>query len=351
MTTNSLALVTGSLGLVGVAAVRRFTALGFDVVGIDNDMRRVLFGDAASNAGKQAALAASCPGYQHYNLDIRDDEAIRALFRKIGRGLAVVVHAAAQPSHDWAARDPFTDFAINATATLSLLDACRTFAPDAAFLFTSTNKVYGTRPNLLPLQEHDSRLEPSPDHPFYAHGIDESMSIDQTQHSLFGVSKTAADLMVQEYATRFDLRAAVFRAGCLTGEDHSGAKAHGFLSFLCRTALRGESYEVIGNGGKQVRDNLHADDLAEAFVRVMQGNKLLGVYNMGGGRGSSVSVIEALDIAQDLLGREVPRRINPEPRYGDHQWWISDTRSFQTDYPGWAPRYSARDLIARMLGQ
>lgn len=351
MTTKSLALVTGSLGLVGAATVRRFSALGFDVVGVDNDMRRVLFGDAASNADKQAMLAATCPGYRHHDLDIRDHDAIRALFRRIGQDLAVVVHAAAQPSHDWAARDPFTDFAINATATLSLLDACRAFAPDAAFLFTSTNKVYGARPNLLPLQEHESRLEPAPDHPFFTHGIDESMSIDQTQHSLFGVSKTAADLMVQEYATRFDLKAAVFRAGCLTGEDHSGAKAHGFLSFLCRTALRGEYYEVIGNGGKQVRDNLHADDLAEAFVRVMLGDKPLGVYNMGGGRNSSVSVIEALDIAQDLLGREVPRQMNPDPRYGDHQWWISDTRAFQADYPGWAPRYSARELIARMLGQ
>ncbi len=351
MTTNSLALVTGSLGLVGAAAVRRFAALGFEVIGIDNDMRRVLFGDAASNANKQPALAAVCPGYAHHHLDIRDNDAIRSLFRRIGRDIAVVVHAAAQPSHDWAADDPTTDFAINATATLNLLEACRSFAPGAAFLFTSTNKVYGAHPNLLPLQEHASRLEPSQDHRYYAHGIDETMSIDQTQHSLFGVSKVAADLMVQEYATRFDLKAAVFRAGCLTGEDHSGAKAHGFLSYLCRSALRGETYEIIGNGGKQVRDNLHADDLAEAFVRVVQGDKQLGVYNMGGGRSSSVSVIEALDIAQDLLCREVPRQDNPAPRYGDHQWWISDTRSFQADYPGWAPRYSARDLIARMLGQ
>ncbi|WP_299950330.1 NAD-dependent epimerase/dehydratase family protein [uncultured Ruegeria sp.] len=351
MTTKSLALVTGSLGLVGAAAVRRFATLGFEVIGIDNDMRRVLFGDAASNAGKQSVLAADCPGYVHHNLDIRDNDAIHALFRQIGQDLAVVVHAAAQPSHDWAAGDPTTDFTINATATLNLLEACRSFAPSAAFLFTSTNKVYGARPNLLPLQEHASRLEPSPDHPYYLHGIDETMSIDQTQHSLFGVSKVAADLMVQEYATRFGLKAAVFRAGCLTGEDHSGAKAHGFLSYLCRTALRGDIYEVIGNGGKQVRDNLHADDLAEAFVRVVLGDKQLGVYNIGGGRNSSVSVIEALDIAQNLLGREVTRQNNPDPRYGDHQWWISDTRAFQADYPGWAPRYSARDLIARMLGQ
>jgi CDP-paratose 2-epimerase len=349
VTTRSLALVTGSLGLVGAAATRRFSALGYDVIGIDNDLRQQLFGVSASNAAKQAELEAACPTYRHHALDIRDEGAIAALFDQIGAALAVVIHTAAQPSHDWAATDPRTDFAINATATLNLLEACRTHASDAVFLFTSTNKVYGARPNLLPLEEHPTRLEPSADHRFFAHGIDESMSIDQTQHSLFGVSKVAADLMVQEYADRFDLRAAVFRAGCLTGEDHSGAKAHGFLSYLCKSTMKGDSYEVIGNGGKQVRDNLHADDLAEAFARVVQGRIPSGVYNMGGGRDSSVSVIEALDIAQQILGREVPRHHSPQPRYGDHMWWISDTRAFQTDYPGWAPRFTARDLITRML--
>ena len=351
LTEKSLALVTGSLGLVGTAAVRKFTELGFEVIGVDNDQRSKLFGAAASNAEKRPILEATCPGYVHCELDIRDESAIDALFGRVGNALAVVVHTAAQPSHDWAATDPKTDFGINATATLHLLEACRAHAPNATFLFTSTNKVYGARPNLLPLIAHNTRLEPPTDHPFFKHGIDETMSIDQTQHSLFGVSKVAADLMVQEYADRFDLQTAVFRAGCLTGEDHSGAKAHGFLSYLCKSVVVGDSYEIIGNGGKQVRDNLHADDLAEAFARVVQGGVSKGVYNMGGGRNSSVSVTEALDLAQDILGREVPRHHNPQSRYGDHMWWISDTRAFQSDYPGWAPRFSARELIARMLQQ
>ncbi len=351
MSTKSLALVTGSLGLVGAAAVRKFSDMGFDVVGIDNDLRQQLFGANASNAAKQSVLTAKCPGYSHHWLDIRDEGAIEALFRQIGAELAVVIHAAAQPSHDWAATNPKTDFTINATATLNLLESSRIHAPDAVFMFTSTNKVYGARPNLLPLDSHPTRLEPPADHPFFTHGIDESMSIDQTQHSLMGVSKVAADLMVQEYAHRFGIRAAVFRAGCLTGEEHSGAKAHGFLSYLCKSAANGDSYEIIGHGGKQVRDNLHADDLAEAFACVAQGNKALGVYNMGGGRDSSVSVIEALDIAQGILGRSVPRHHNLQSRYGDHMWWISDTRAFQADYPGWTQRFTARELIARMLVQ
>lgn len=351
MANKSLALVTGALGLVGAAAVRKFSALGYDVIGIDNDFRAELFGPAASNAARQAELQAACSGYHHEAIDIRDSAGIEAVFEHAGKAIGVVIHTAAQPSHDWAADAPGVDFAINATATLGLLEVTRAHAPEATFLFTSTNKVYGARPNLLPLEDHPTRLEPPADHPYFARGIDETMSIDQTEHSLFGVSKVAADLMVQEYATRFDLRAAVFRAGCLTGEDHSGAKAHGFLSYLCKSALRGDSYEVIGNGGKQVRDNLHADDLAEAFVRVVTGNKQLGVYNMGGGRGSSVSVVEALDIAQDILGREVTRSFTDAPRYGDHMWWISNTSRFEADYPGWAPRFTARDLIARMLAQ
>ena len=351
VTAKSLAIVTGSLGLVGAAAVRRFTAMGFEVIGIDNDQRSALFGAQASNAGMRDVLESSCKRYTHHRVDIRDSAAIDAIFRRAGPALGVVVHAAAQPSHDWAATDPKTDFAINATATLNLLEACRQFAPEATFLFTSTNKVYGDLPNHLPLEDVGTRLEISVNHPYYQDGIDENMSIDRSQHSLFGVSKVSADLMVQEYAARFGLKTVVFRAGCLTGEDHSGTKAHGFLSYLCKSALAGTSYEVIGNGGKQVRDNLHADDLAEAFARVVEGEVPSRVYNMGGGRGSSCSVIEALDIAQDILGRPVARSHSPQSRYGDHMWWISDTSEFRSDYAGWAPRYTARDLIARMLAQ
>lgn len=323
--------------------------MGLDVVGIDNDMRRTFFGASASNAATYTALKSACPGFHLVEADIRDAAAVEALFRRHGKSLRAVVHAAAQPSHDWAATDPLTDFSINATATLTLLEACRSHAPEARFLFVSTNKVYGDHPNHLPLQEGETRMEIDPGHAFHARGIDETMSIDQTRHSLFGVSKTAADLMVQEYGDRFGLPTTVFRAGCITGEDHNGAKAHGFLSYLCRTAQAGGTYEVIGHGGKQVRDNLHADDLADAFACVIEGPARTGVYNIGGGRAASCSVVEALDIAGGILGRAVARTFTDAPRYGDHIWWISDTTRFQQAYPNWRPNHSAHDLITRML--
>lgn len=346
---QSIAIVTGALGLVGAAAVRRFHDLGLDVIGIDNDQRRVFFGDEASNRPTLAALIAQCSGFRHVDLDIRDTDAVSGIIQQAGPALAVVLHAAAQPSHDWAAQDPVTDFSINASATLGLLEACRQHAPEALVLFTSTNKVYGDHPNSLPLVERSTRMEIAENHVFHNRGIDESMSIDQTRHSLFGVSKTAADLLMQEYGKRFEMRTVVFRAGCLTGEDHHGAKAHGFLAYLAASAKRDRPYELIGHGGKQVRDNLHADDLADAFVRVFLAGGGAAVYNIGGGRASSVSVLEALELAGEHLGRPVLRVQNAQPRYGDHIWWISDTGAFQRDYPGWAPRFSARELIERLL--
>ena len=351
MTAASTAIVTGSLGLVGAATVRRLTALGLDVVGVDNDQRRRFFGPAASNAAMRLALEMSCKSYRHLDADIRDRPAMDGLIAARGRHLALIVHAAAQPSHDWAASDPVTDFAINAEATLGLLEACRRQAPDALFIFVRTNKVYGDRPNALPLVDIGTRLEIASDHPFHARGIDESLPIDQTRHSLFGVSKTAADLMVQEYALRYGLRSVVFRAGCLTGEDHKGAKSHGFLAYLCASARAGAPYEIIGHGGKQVRDNLHADDLADAFCRVLTARGPSRVYNIGGGRRGSCSVLEALDMAAEILGRPVVRHLTATPRYGDHAWWITDTARFEADHPGWRPRHSARELIERLLAQ
>lgn len=347
--TRGSALVTGSLGLVGAATVRRLAALGLTVHGIDNDQRRVFFGPAASTAPMQPALERACPGYRHHAIDIRDRAAMAGVVGRLAPDLAVVVHAAAQPSHDWAAGDPETDFAINATATLSLLELCRRQAPEALFLYTSTNKVYGDRPNLLPLIAGPTRLDLDPAHPFHARGIDESMAIDQTAHSLFGVSKAAADLMTQEYARRFGMRTVVFRAGCLTGESHRGVKAHGFLAYLAASARAGLPYEIIGHQGLQVRDNLHADDLAEAFARVLTGRGGAGVYNIGGGRGAACSVIEALAIAGERLGRPVASHPAGAARYGDHRWWISDTTRFEDDYPGWRPRHSTQELIERLL--
>ncbi len=349
MNNKSLAIVTGSLGLVGAAAVRRLDSLGFDVVGIGNDQRGTLFGPEASTAKTRAALQAYCPRYRHHDLDIRNEAAVEAVFKSAGNAIGVVIHAAAQPSHDWAATDPKTDFAINAVATLGLLEACRLHAPEASFLFTSTNKVYGDHPNDLPLVEGDMRFELAESHPFFQNGIDESMSIDHARHSLFGVSKTAADLLVQEYARRFDMHTTVFRAGCLTGADHRGAKDHGFLSYLCRSARDNRTYEVIGHGGKQVRDNLHADDLARGFTQVINGDRKSGTFNIGGGRRASCSVLEALEIAGDILGRPVERQLTDTPRYGDHIWWISDTSAFESEYPGWTPRFTVQELIAEQL--
>jgi len=349
MSEGSTALVTGALGLVGAAAVRRFLAHGLDVVGVDNDMRAEFFGPAASNRPNLAALERHGRRYRHRDIDIRDGEAMEALLAELGPQTTVIVHAAAQPSHDWAATHPLVDWEINATATLRLLEAFRRHAPQARFLFMSTNKVYGDLPNRLPLHAEGDRLELDASHPYHAHGIDESMSIDQSRHSHFGVSKAAADLMVQEYAAKFGLATTVFRAGCLTGEDHHGAKAHGFLAYLASVARRGEAYEIIGHGGRQVRDNLHADDLAEAFVAVLEAPPMSGVFNMGGGRPSSVSILEALEIAGDILGRPVPTTFADSARFGDHAWWITDTRSFQRAYPDWRPRRTGREIIAGLL--
>ncbi len=349
MAEGSVAIVTGSLGLVGTAAVRRFCEMGLDVIGIDNDLRATLFGDAASNGPNLGALRRRCPGYRHFDLDIRSADEVAGVFAEVEGNVAVVLHAAAQPSHDWAASNPKVDFEINATATLALLECVRTHAPSARFIMMSTNKVYGDLPNRLPLSRQGPRLELQSDHPFFPEGIDETMSIDRSRHSLFGVSKLAADLMVQEYASRFGLHTTVLRAGCLTGEDQHADRMHGFLGFLCAVAKAGEAYDIIGHEGCQVRDNLHAEDLAEAFARVVEGLPGAGVYNIGGGRASSVSVLEALEIAGEELGRPVDVGVISAARYGDHAWWISDTRAFQRDYPGWAPKHDARALIERLL--
>ena len=349
MDNRSIAVVTGSLGLVGSAAVRRFDALGLDVVGIDNDGRRMFFGDESSTAPQLALLQTELPRYRHLKLDIRDDQPIDDLFRELGGRIAVVLHAAAQPSHDWAARAPRIDFAINATATLSLLESVRAHAPEALFLYMSSNKVYGDGPNQLPLRAAETRFVLPAEHPFAVHGIDETMPIDQCRHSLFGVSKTAADLMVQEYSSRFGLDTMVFRAGCITGPEHRAVPDHGFLAYLCERVAAGLPYTVVGYGGRQVRDNLHVDDLADAFAFAVSAPRVSGVYNIGGGPKATVSVSEALDLAGRLTGRVPIVELVDEPRYGDHMWWVSDFRRFQAAYPAWRPSHGTDDLIAALV--
>lgn len=345
----SVIVVTGSAGLVGSESARHFAAQGFDVVGIDNDLRASFFGPGASTRRNRSALERAVPAYVHHDVDIRDPEAIGRIFAGHGSAIAAVVHTAAQPSHDWAARDPETDFGVNATGTLRLLEATRRHCPEAVFIFTSTNKVYGDTPNRLPMEELDLRWEPAADHPFHARGIDESMSVDDCLHSLFGVSKLAADVMVQEYGRYFGMRTACFRAGCLTGPQHAGAELHGFLAWLVKCAVTSTPYTVYGYGGKQVRDNLHSADLVSAFWEFFLAPRSAAVYNMGGGRRSNCSMLEAIARIRELTGREIDWRYEPRARIGDHIWWISDTARFEADYPAWSVRHDV-DAILTEIG-
>lgn len=341
----SVAIVTGASGLVGAETVRHLTGRGLEVVGIDNDMRARFFGPAASTRACRERLIRELPSYRHVDADIRDLESMRRLFEAHGRAIRLVVHAAAQPSHDWAARDPFTDFGVNAHGTLNLLELTRRFCPEAVFIFTSTNKVYGDRPNGLPLVELEKRFELAPEHPWHAHGIDETMSIDQSLHSLFGASKVAADMLVQEYGRYFGLRTACFRGGCLTGPGHAGAELHGFLAYLVKCAVTGVPYTVHGYRGKQVRDNIHSADLVEAFWQFFERPRAGAVYNIGGGREASCSVLEAIELAEAVAGRPMSWSLSERNRIGDHVWWISDTRRFERDYPAWRRRYGLKRIV------
>jgi CDP-paratose 2-epimerase len=344
----SVVVITGSAGLVGSACAREFAQHGCEIVGIDNDMRRVFFGDAASTAFCREKLQRDLRSYAHVDADIRDDTALAQIFARYGRDIHAVVHTAAQPSHDWSARDPRADFSINAVGTLNLLEQTRVHCPDAAFVFTSTNKVYGDLPNELPFEEREKRWELPAGHRYAAHGIDESLSIDQSMKSPFGASKAAADLLVQEFGRYFGLRSAVFRGGCLTGPDHSGAELHGFLAYLVRCAVTGAPYTIYGYRGKQVRDNIHAEDLARAFWHFAAAPRSGEVYNIGGGRFSNCSMLEAIDASQELSGREMHVSYSDQARQGDHIWWISDVRKFQSHYPAWQPRHDIRAILSQI---
>jgi CDP-paratose 2-epimerase len=341
----SIAIVTGSGGLVGSETARLFLENGLDVAGIDNDMRGTFFGAEASTRW-QVDLLNRRSGYSHHSVDIRDAQAIDAIFARFGRDIAAVIHCAAQPSHDWAVNDPVADFTINANGTQTLLEATRKHAPDAAFLFVSTNKVYGDRPNHLPLVENETRYELASDHPWAARGFPEDMPIDQCLHSLFGASKVAADVLVQEYGRYFGMRTACFRGGCLTGPGHSGAQLHGFLAYLMRCAVTGRPYTVFGYKGKQVRDNIHVRDVVEAFWHFFQRPTPGAVFNLGGGRHSNCSMLEAIAMAEALTGRPMNFTYAEDNRIGDHIWWISDVSKFQALYPDWRYRYDIKSLMA-----
>jgi len=343
----SIALVTGSAGLIGSETVRKFHNEGFDVVGIDNDMRARFFGAEASTLPSRLKLEQEFARYSHRDIDIRDTEAVQHVFSQYGTAIQVVIHTAAQPSHDWAARDPHTDFTINALGTLNLLEAARQNCPEAVFIFISTNKVYGDTPNRLPLLELETRWEIDPAHPF-CNGIDETMSIDQTKHSLFGASKVAADVLVQEYGRYFGMKTACFRGGCLTGPAHAGTELHGFLAYLMRCTTTGKPYRIFGYNGKQVRDNIHSHDLLNAFWSFFKAPRVGEVYNMGGSRHSNCSMIEAIALCEEISGRKLDWTYEEDNRIGDHIWWISDVRKFQAHYPDWSYHYGIREILTEI---
>lgn len=340
----SIAIVTGSAGLIGSEASRHFAEKGLQVIGVDNNMRQQFFGaEASTDWQRQQLIHQLGDKYLHQALDIRDRDAVEALFKKYGGEIKLIVHTAAQPSHDWAAREPHTDFFVNAVGTLNLLEATRQFCPDAVFIFTSTNKVYGDTPNRLPLIEQETRWEIDPTHAYHD-GIAEDMSIDQCMHSLFGASKVAADVLVQEYGRYFGIPTACFRGGCLTGPNHSGTQLHGFLAYLVKCTVTRKPYTVFGYAGKQVRDNIHSHDLIQAFDAFFEAPRVAEVYNIGGSRFSNCSMLEAIQISEEISGNRLQHSYSETNRAGDHIWYVSDVSRFQSHYPTWQLTKNINDI-------
>jgi len=342
-------IITGAAGLIGSEAVKFFAEKGFNVVGIDNDMRKYFFGEEASTKWVLSELEDNYSNFRNENLDIRDYEGVNIIFKKYGTDIKLIIHTAAQPSHDWAAKEPFTDFTINANGTLNLLEVTRLNCPDSVFIFTSTNKVYGDTPNKLPLVELDTRWELSEDHPYFKNGIDESMTIDKSKHSLFGASKIAADIMVQEYGKYFGMKTGIFRGGCLTGPNHSGAELHGFLAYLMKCAVTKRIYNIFGYKGKQVRDNIHSYDLINCFYHFYLNPRCGEVYNIGGSRYSHCSIKEAVKICEEISGNKMNINYLESNRIGDHIWWISDVSKFKHYYPDWDFTKNIFDILKEIF--
>jgi len=346
-----IALITGSAGLIGSQAVKFFAEKFDKIIGIDNDMRAYFFGESSSVIWNNEKLLSDYSNYESKNIDIRSYDSLKILFEKYGNDIKLIVHAAAQPSHDWAAKEPITDFTINANGTLNLLELTRLFCKDAVFIFTSTNKVYGDTPNKLPLVELEDRWEIEENNAYYKNGINENMSIDNSKHSLFGASKIAADILCQEYGKYFGMNVGVFRGGCLTGPNHSGAQLHGFLSYLMKCNIIKEHYTIFGYKGKQVRDNIHSWDLINMFWHFYQNPKQGEVYNAGGSRFSNCSMKEAITICEKITGNKMNYSYSETNRVGDHIWWISDLSKFKKDYPDWKWKYSLTDILSQIYDE
>ncbi len=334
-------LISGSSGLIGSAAVRHFDRIAERVHGIDNNMRADFFGPGGDTTPTLRRLRESCRNFEHRRLDIRDRAAMDRVYRDTRPDLTI--HCAAQPSHDLAGSRPFDDFDVNAVGTLNLLEAARRHAPDSVFILMSTNKVYGDVPNELPLVELETRFD-------YAEakdrdGVDETCRVDRCTHSLMGASKLAADVMTQEYGRYFGMKTGVFRGGCLTGASHSAVELHGFLAYMVRVAVRGETYRIIGHKGKQVRDQVHAEDVALAFEAFYRDPHPGEVYNLGGGRGNAASLLELLDRIGQLEGRAIPTTYDPTPRVGDHICYITNLAKLRAHYPGWRVTRSLDDIV------
>ncbi len=343
-----VALITGSCGLVGSESSLFFSRKGFEIVGIENNARKFFFGKDGDTVWIKSKLKSSIKKYKHYNTDIRNYNSLKQIFKKYRKKISIIIHCAAQPSHDWAKDKPFVDFDINAKGTLNLLELTRIFCPKVPFIFMSTNKVYGDNPNFLPIVEKKTRWEIKKTHKFFG-GIDESMSIDNCTHSFFGTSKAYADLVVQEYGKNNGLKTTCFRAGCITGPNHSGAKLHGFLSYLVKISLKQKKYNLIGYKGKQVRDNIHSSDLVRCFWEFYKKPSRGEIYNVGGGRFSNCSVIEALNIVEDIAKIKIKKKYSKKNRVGDHIWYISTMKKFKKHYPSWQQKYSSRKIISELI--
>ena len=344
----SLIIITGSTGLVGSEAVNFFCDKGFDVIGIDNNLRKFFFGKDGSTIWIKNKLLKRNKNFKNLNIDIRNYEKLKKIFKKYSRNISLIIHCAAQPSHDYGKNYPIIDFNVNATGTLNLLELTKKYCSNSPFIFMSTNKVYGDNPNKLKLIEKKNRWELNKKNKHFK-GIDENFSIDRCTHSFFGVSKTYADLIVQEYGKNIGLKTACFRAGCITGPNHSGAKLHGFLSYLVKSSLSKKKYTIIGYKGKQVRDNLHSFDLVNCFWEFYKKPKKGEVYNIGGGRYSNCSVIEALNLVEKLTNIKIQKQIIKTPRVGDHIWYISNLSKFKKHYPKWKQKHNTKKIVEELI--